>query len=92
MEKKVIIPEQVSAYVERLFFEYNASLNILRYLMSQDDVKNEYIQRYSDSSEKKYTELEIVKESISKEYAPVEFSRYNYHFDFENNTIIYTGV
>ena len=47
MGKKVIIPEQVSGYVERLFFEYNASVNILRYLMSQDDVKDEYIQRYS---------------------------------------------
>ena len=40
MEKKVRIPEQVSTYVEKLFFEYNASVNILRYLMSQDDVKD----------------------------------------------------
>ena len=92
MERKVIISDQVSAYVERLFFEYNASLNILRYLMSQDDVKDEYIQRYLDCSEKKYTELEIAKEYISKEYAPYEFGKYNYRFDFENDTIIYTGV
>ena len=77
MGKKVIIPEQVSAYVERLFFEYNASLNIIRYLRR---------------SEQKYTELEIVKENIAREYAPVEFSKYNYTFDFEHNTIVYAGV
>ena len=92
MGKKVIIPEQVSAYVERLFFEYNASLNIIRYLMSQDDIKEEYMQRYLRRSEQKYTELEMVKENIAIEYAPVEFSKYNYTFDFEHNTIVYAGV
>ena len=92
MEKKVKIPEQVSAYVEKLFFEYNASLNILRYLMSQDDVIDRYIKDYSNSSGRKYTELEIAKETVSKKYAPKEFVAYNYNFDFDNNTIIYTRV
>ena len=92
MEKKVRIPVEVSTYVEKLFFEYNESLNILRYLMSQDDVKDEYIQRYSESSEEKYMELETAKREISKEYAPAEFDRYNYNFDFDNYIITYTGV
>ena len=63
MEKRVRIPEQVSTYVEKLFFEYNASVNILRYLMSQDDVKDEYIQRYSKSAKEKYIELETAERS-----------------------------
>ena len=92
MEKKVKISESLSAYVERLFFEYNACVNILRYLMSQDDVKDEYIQRYSKYSEEKYTELEIAKAEVTKKYAPVEFAKYTYTFDFDNNTIIYTEV
>lgn len=92
MEKKVRIPEQVSTYVEKLFFEYNASVNILRYLMSQDDVKDEYIQRYSKNAQEKYIELETVKREVTKEYAPVEFDEYNYNFDFDDYTIIYTGV
>lgn len=92
MEKKVRIPEQVSTYVEKLFFEYNASVNILRYLMSQDDVKDEYIQRYSKNVQEKYIELETAKREVTKEYAPAEFSRYNYNFDFDDCTIIYTGV
>ena len=92
MEKKVIIPVDVSTYVEKLFFEYNASLNIVRYLMSQDDVKDEYIQRYLKRTEEKHVELEIVKEEVTKEYAPAELDCYNYNFDFRNYTIIYTGV
>ena len=90
--KRVIIPEQVSNYVERLFFEYQASLNILRYLMSQDGIKDEYLQRYLDVSEQKYTALEIAKSEASKKYVPDVFCKYNYTFDFDNNTIIYTGV
>lgn len=92
MEKKVIIPVAVSTYVEKLFFEYNASLNIVRYLMSQDDVKDEYIQRYLKQCEEKHVELEVTKKEVTEEYAPIEFNKYNYTFDFRNYTIIYTGV
>ena len=92
MGKNIIITVQGSEDIERWFFEYNASLNIIRYLMSQDDIKEEYMQRYLRRSEQKYTELEMVKENIAREYAPVEFSKYNYTFDFEHNTIVYAGV
>ena len=60
--------------------------------MSQDDVKDEYIQRYSKSAKEKYIELETAKREVTKEYAPAEFDEYNYNFDFDDYTIIYTGV
>lgn len=92
MEKKVKIPEKVSAYVEKLFFEYNASLSVVRYLMSQDDVKDEYIQRYLKQCEEKHIELELAKKEVTEEYAPIGFDKYNYNFDFRDYTITYTGA
>lgn len=38
MTVKVNIGEQDSVCVERLWYEYNAALGVLRYLMSQSDV------------------------------------------------------
>ena len=48
MDKKVSITIEYSEamYLERLYFEYMASLNILRYLTSQDGTKEEYLDRY----------------------------------------------
>ena len=53
MDKKVSITIEYSEamYLERLYFEYMASLNILRYLTSQDGTKEEYLDRYNKSYE-----------------------------------------
>lgn len=90
MKRKIKISEEESNYIERLFFEYNASLNIIAYLMSKEEVKDIHLQRYLDISEIKYTELEIAKKNISKKYKPDDFSEnYNYSFDFNNEELIY---
>lgn len=89
--KQIInITELESNYIERLFYEYNASLNILRFLMSQNDINQEYLIQYQKTSEEKYTILEIGKKEISTIYKPKEAINYNYTFDFNNNSIIYT--
>ena len=86
----VKIGEIASNYIEKLFYEYNASLNILRFLMSQDDVKEENLKTYCDVSEEKYTTLEIGKKEISEKYKPDGINNYNYTFDFDNQSIIYS--
>lgn len=86
----VKISESASNYIERLFYEYNASLNILRFLMVQDDVKEENLKMYCDASEEKYTALEIGKKEISAKYKPDGINNYNYTFDFDNHSIIYS--
>lgn len=86
----VNIGEIASSYIEKLFYEYNASLNILRFLMSQDDIKSENLKMYCDASEEKYTTLEIGKKEISEAYKPEGISNYTYTFDFDNQSIIYS--
>ena len=87
---EVKIGESESNYIERLFYEYNASLNILRFLMSQDGVRPENLKIYCDASEEKYTTLELGKKEISKMYEPEGVNNYNYRFDFDNQSIIYS--
>lgn len=91
MEKRIKINEGLSAYVEKLFFEYNASQNILRYLASQDDVKKEHLDRYFEDAKQKNIELEMVKKEVSQQYFPKDMFVQRYTFDFDNCEIVYIG-
>ena len=68
MEQIINITHEDSNYIERLFYEYNASLNIIAFLMSKDEVKEKHLQLYLDSSETKYTELEMAKNKMVEKY------------------------
>lgn len=91
MEKRIKIDEGVSNYIEKLFFEYNAVNNILRYLTSQDDVKQEYLDRYFKDAEQKNIKLELAKKEISKQCQPKDMCVNRYYFDFDNCEIVYIG-
>lgn len=89
-EIKVQLTSKESTYVERLWYEYNASLNILRFLMSQETVLEQHLQKYLDSSEEKFAALEIAKNNITKAYKPKELTGdYDYRFDFDDECLIY---
>ena len=89
-EIKVQLTNKESTYIERLWYEYNASLNILRFLMSQDTVLEQHLQKYLDSSEAKYAELEMAKDSVSKAHKPEGITgEYDYRFDFDEECLIY---
>lgn len=87
MEKIVKISTENSDYIERLFYEYNASLNILKFLMSQESVKQKHLQLYLDSAEIKNTELEMAKKQVVDIYRSLENipmdSTYVFDFDKE---------
>ena len=91
MEKRVKITEGINNYIEKLFFEYNAIQNILRYLTSQDDVKSEYLDRYFEDAKIKNVELELAKQEVSKQYQPKNMYVHKYTFDFDNCEIVYVG-
>lgn len=90
MEKRIKISYDLSVYVERLFFEYNASMRILRYLASQDDVKQENLDKYFEEAKNIEMELELAKKEISDKYKP-EGCFCEYYFDFDACEIVYTG-
>lgn len=91
-EIKVKISHDESIYIERLWFEYNASLNILRFLMAQEDVLEKHLQKYLDSSEAKNVELEVAKKNISELHKPAELNGvYNYRFEFDDDCLVYVG-
>lgn len=91
MEKTeyVTLPLDLSHDVERLFFEYMASLSVSRYLMSQDGIRESMMQMYLDAVECKWIELEMLKQRVVKEY-PSTFEYANYEFEFDASRIKYT--
>lgn len=92
MDKKisVIMAHDEAAYLERLYFEYQATLSILRYLTSQDGIKDEYIDRYTKDHNEKFTAFEIAKKEILDKYLPEGMEKYNYFIDFDRARIDYT--
>ena len=82
------IPYELSCNIERLFFEYNAALSVCKFLMSQPEVREDMLQKYLDSVECKWVELEVLKQKAVKEY-PTHFEKADYEFDFDNHAIKY---
>lgn len=85
---KVYIEPEESNLVERLFFEYNSTVDILKYLLSQKDMPQENISHYNVIVMEKSWELEQAKSKISSKYRPEGYN--NYVFLFEENAIDFT--
>lgn len=85
---KVTITQEESAKVERLFFEYNASVDVLRFLMAQKDLPEENLKKYNDVIMEKNWELEQAKQEVTTKYRPKGTS--TYVFLFEENAIDFT--
>lgn len=92
MDKKVSVTIEYgeAMYLERLYFECMAALNILRYLTSQDGTKEEYLDRYNKSYEEKNTAFELAKQDILDKYKPEGMEEYNYFIDFDRARVEYT--
>ena len=58
--------------------------------MSQEEVLDKHLQKYLDSSEVKYTEMEMAKKELSNKYKPEGIGEYNYRFLFDESAIEYT--
>ena len=91
MDKKVSVTIEYgeAMYLERLYFEYMASLNILRYLTSQEGTKEEYLDRYNKSYKEKYTVFELAKQDVLDKYRPEGMEEYNYFIDFDRAKVEY---
>jgi len=94
-EKAIIvpIPQETSDKVERLFYEWRAGRETVAFLMKDKDVRWDILQNYINVVEARYTELEMMKDSISKEYAPIPIgdngSPFDYTFLFDQSSIRY---
>lgn len=96
MEKEFIvqIPEETSLNVERLFYEHKAGMQSVSFLMKDNEIRWDVLQNYVNVVETRYAELEMLKESVSREYLPelirVSKKPYSYEFLFDRCAISYT--
>lgn len=88
MNKTIVkIPEALSAEVERQFLEYQGCLNIINYLLSNNNTNTEMIEKYQQDALNRFVVLETLKTQVTKQYAPFEY--YDYQFDFDDQSIIF---
>lgn len=89
-EQRVKIESLDSAFIEKLFFEYNACLKILGFLTAREETKENHLQRYINLAERRNIELEIAKNEISSRYCPKGLINYSFSFDFDKEEIVYS--
>ena len=95
MEKilTVQIPEETSGKVERLFYEWKAGRETIAFLMKDKDVRWDILQQYVNVVETRYTELEMMKDAVAKQYAPIPIGEsgdpFDYEFLFDQSAIRY---
>lgn len=83
----VKIDSEDSRLVEKAYYEYQASLNILNFILKQENINQEYVDEYLKKSENYFITLEKYKNFVSNKYMPEGNTVYNYSFDFINETI-----
>lgn len=91
---RVKIDSQDSNYIEQKFYEYSSGKSNIAFLMKDADVNWDVLQKYISIVDCRFYELEKSKELISKKYEPLELKgkAYDYQFDFDEESIIYTPV
>ena len=92
--KVVKIDSQDSNMIEQKFFEHAAGKDNIAFLMKDNDIDWSVLQHYINVVEVRFFELEQMKSRLSKKYEPSELKgkRYNFSFDFENETIAYETI
>ena len=91
MNTIVKIPENLYEYIEKLYYEYEATLAILTHLMNQETIiQTEILNKISERCEQRFIELEIAKEHVVNEYKPE--GKYTYTFNFIDSTIEFIKI
>ena len=86
--KTVVISKEEITLIERLFFQYNATKDIVAFLMSKNDLNEVALQSYMEKAEQRFVELELAKRNIVVAYGGNPDK--DYMFTFENATLTYT--
>lgn len=85
--KTVTISREEINQIERLFFRYNASKDIVAFLMSKNDLNEDALKSYVDTAEQRFIELELMKRNVVAAYGGNPDK--DYMFTFENATLTY---
>ena len=92
MNKIVTISPEASLHVEQLMYEYEATKNILAFLMEQKSISQpEVLTAILERTQQRHIEFSMVKNTYVEQYCPEEFKdkNFDFNFNFTNNTIEY---
>ncbi len=85
---KIKITLEESRLLEKSIYEYQASLNILNFLLQQKNINKDEINKYIKQSEEFYIFSNEIKKEIIKKYIKYH-ENYNYYFNFDKCEIEY---
>lgn len=83
MEKKIKLQENENNYIQKVCFEYDSVVKLIRYLTRQNRPIEE-LENYINKAIEKFCIMELAKEEVLRKY----IGRYtNYLIDFEEQAV-----
>lgn len=80
--------EEDSLKIEKITYEYQSSLNILSYLLKENNINEYYLNEYFKKSELYFIELKELENIIFQKYNLLpNILNKNYYFDFLNHIL-----
>lgn len=89
MSIKITIDEQDNREIWKLFHKYNAVLNILSYISSNEENYSPFLEKKFDEATNLYIELEDAKAKCVRKYIPSDLNYNTYYFNFEKQELIF---
>ena len=94
MDKKKFVVKLESAdarAVERIWYEYNGTRDIMQFLAKDTDVQWKVLDEFRRVAAAQFAECEMTKNSVANKYKPeeVDLSKYNYSYDFFEDQIVF---
>ncbi len=92
MIKEIKISQEESMYVEKAYYLYTSIRSLLKYFAENNINDLKTLDYYNTILDKRFTELEMIKSSITTRLAAENnlSKNYSYSFDFETCVVTFT--
>ena len=85
---EVVIPKEMSNYIEGLMYEVNARKNLVAFCIERNiDTNSEIFQRYHKEYVDFTAQYELAKKEMEKEYIVNKYPNCNWKLDFATHTV-----
>lgn len=89
--KVVTVEENDMRELEKAFMLYNASTDIINHMMGSTTIDKELFNEYFTIAESRYINCEMIKTKLANKYKTpeIDLNKYDYSFDFRENTLTF---
>lgn len=88
MKEYIKVPEELSNYIQGLMYETNARKDLLTFMLRQEVMPKERVEKYHDEYVTFFTKYEMAKQEMVNEYILPKYHKdVNWRLNFSTSTL-----